>query len=259
MKEYFGEGWREILAINKLDGFDKLWNLKAEWFEEPNIRRGGWSGVARLELKQENGKSVGVFLKRQENHFTKTIAHPVKGIPTFEREFNNIQRFRTKKLHTVEPVYFGKRKMGGKIQAVLVSKALTGYESLDSVALGRCSKLMSKRVCRERLIQGVAEVMREMHKHHFQHNCFYSKHVFAKQHEAGWEIKIIDLEKLKWRLFKRDAVYRDLYTLHRHAADWSKSDRLRFLKTYMQEDRLSSDSKLIWRSIEKKIRSKQKS
>ena len=78
MKQYKSEQWQEILAFNDLDTYEKIWALKAEWFEEPNERRGGWSGVSRIELKLPSGGCVGAFLKRQENHVTSSISHHKK-------------------------------------------------------------------------------------------------------------------------------------------------------------------------------------
>ena len=64
MQEYIGKGWEKILRDNGLADFDSIWNLDAGWFEEPNKRRGGWSGVSRISLKTEEGGSLGMFLKR---------------------------------------------------------------------------------------------------------------------------------------------------------------------------------------------------
>ena len=93
MKECWNDQWQEIFSANKLDSFDAIWNLDTEWFEEPNQRRGGWSGVIKVDLDTPEGKSC-VFIKRQENHISKTLLHPIRGILTFEREFENIlQKF----------------------------------------------------------------------------------------------------------------------------------------------------------------------
>jgi hypothetical protein len=53
MKDHFPEKWQEILSHNDLDSFEKLWALQLEWFEEPNQRRGGWSGVSRCDLNYQ--------------------------------------------------------------------------------------------------------------------------------------------------------------------------------------------------------------
>ena len=58
MQDFVNERWRSILAYNKLSDFDALWKLEAEWFEPPNQRRGGWSGVSRCELMLSEGGVV---------------------------------------------------------------------------------------------------------------------------------------------------------------------------------------------------------
>lgn len=260
MKEYISHGWEHVLRLNKLENFDPIWNLDIGWFEEPNERRGGWSGVSKISLKTENGGSVGVFLKRQENHNTKAWSSPIRGMPTYYREFKNILRFIAKGLPTAEPVYFGYRFKNNKSQAILMTKELEGFESLDSDLYGRNGALMQDRVKRERIMEAVARVMRKLHDHHFRHNCLYSKHIFLRSIGKEWEVRIIDLEKLNRSLFKRNAIMRDLYTLpQRISGCWRRNDRLKFLKIYMQEDKLSSRSKLIWREIDNKLRARNKS
>ncbi len=256
MREYFGKEWEQVLIYNKLGDFDSIWNLDVGWFEKPNERRGGWSGVSRIDLKTEKGESVGVFLKRQENHNTKTLTKPIKGVPTFYREFKNILRFVVHGIPTVEPVYFHCRYKNGKSQAILMTKELEGYEALDSDVYARDGALMQDRKTREQVMGAVARVLKKMHKHHFQHNCLYGKHIFVRSIEQEWEVKIIDLEKLQRNQFKQNAMMRDFYTLSRHISGWRRNDRLKFLKMYMQEEKLSSGSKLIWRKIHDKIQAR---
>ena len=92
MNEFIAPEWQPILAFNGLRSFDDFWEFEANWFEEPNQRRGGWSGVARCELKVPEGGTRRVFLKRQENHTTRTFTHPIRGMATFVREFRQILR-----------------------------------------------------------------------------------------------------------------------------------------------------------------------
>lgn len=258
MKEYIDSKWDQIFQLNKLENFESIWNLEAGWFEEPNKRRGGWSGVSRLSLKNETGKSVGVFLKRQENHNTKVWTHPFKGVPTFYRELKNILRFAANGIPTVEPVYFASRYKNGKSQAILMTKELEGFESLDSSTYARESCLMQNKTRRIQIMHAVADVLRKMHGYGFQHNCLYSKHIFVRPAENEWKVKLIDLEKLSRSFYKKKAMMRDLYTLPRHISGWRRSDRLKFLKIYMQEEKLSPQSKVIWREIQNRMLAKNK-
>lgn len=256
MAEYANLRWKNILTSNNLESFDELWELKEDWFEEPNIRRGGWSGVVKIYLDTPEGK-VGVFVKRQENHITKTPFHPIKGMLTFEREFKNILRLRKHQLPTLEPIYFSKRNLNGDLQAILVTKELHGYTSLDS-SIFLTGEIIKNAAHKNNLLHAVADTLRNMHHHHFQHNCFYLKHIFVKPIGDTWDVKIIDLEKLKYSFFKKSAVSRDLLTLDRHAKGWSKKDRVTLFKAYVGESKLSHKSKTLWRLIEKKVLSKRK-
>lgn len=252
MTEYWSDNWYHLFAENKLKTFDAIWNLKTEWFEEPNQRRGGWSGVIKVDLNSPNGKTT-VFIKRQENHITKTVFHPIRGIPTFEREFKNILRMQKRNLPILELIYFAKRVINGKSQSILITKALSDYIPLESERYLPTGDLIKDKAHKEKLLIAVADTLRLIHQHHFQHNCLYLKHIFVKPVEGSWDIKVIDLEKLKWRLFKRHAVFRDLYTLFRHARGWSTKDHLKFFKAYALEKKLSPKSKKLWHSIEARI------
>ncbi|MGR9074494.1 MAG: lipopolysaccharide kinase InaA family protein [Gammaproteobacteria bacterium] len=260
-KDFMAPGWREILEYNGLGTFDALWQLQTDWFERPNKRRGGWSGVARIFLKTPEGGEVNVFLKRQENHLTKSLTPSIFGVPTFEREFRNIMLFRAKKLPTVEPVYFAKRREDDDVRAILITKELKDFKPLIAFDLLEKNGPLSDRKKRILLIQTVAEVVRNMHKHRLQHNCLYFKHVFVKLQNGEWDIRVIDLEKLKWRFIRDDAMIRDLYSINRRAMKlgWKVSDKIRFLKAYLREEKLSQKAKKVWRNVEAIERSKRRS
>ncbi|MCC5796448.1 MAG: inaA protein [Methylophaga sp.] len=239
---------RKLLSKNNLDDFDSLWSLKTEWFEAPNERRGGWSGVVKYELEDEQDRQV-VFIKRQENHITRTWRHPFRGIPTFQKEYRNIQRLINKQIPTLEPIYFGLNKM----RSILVTRSLEKYDSLESLDP---NTLEPKQ--RRRLLKKLAKVISVLHTHHYQHNCLYPKHIFIKFSKKGrWKVRLIDLEKMKWTPLKRQAMVRDLQTLHRHSGpNWTLRDRVYFMQQYFNEPALSARSRRIWKIIARKMQKK---
>jgi hypothetical protein len=85
MKDFIAGDWQQLLDGNGLDSFEALWTLDAGWFEAPNKRRGGWSGVSRCDLEVPEGGSVGVFVKRQQDHVYRSPRHPLRGMLTFVR------------------------------------------------------------------------------------------------------------------------------------------------------------------------------
>lgn len=81
MNDFIAQADRPTLERHGLASFDALWSVQLTAVDEPNVERGGWSSVFRLELDDS-----AFYLKRQSNHLTRTLAHPF-GEPTFARSF----------------------------------------------------------------------------------------------------------------------------------------------------------------------------
>jgi hypothetical protein len=259
MKDYLSEHWRPILAYNGLADFAALWQHKADWFEEPNHRRGGWSGVSRCELTLPDGGKCAVFLKRQENHKARIWTHPVRGAPTFLREFRHIMHYRSCGIPTLEPVYFGMYKEGKDHRAILITEELSGFISMEDRVQDWLKNGAPPRKERLPHLEAVATLLRKMHEHGIQHNCYFPKHVFTRVNSDGSvEARVIDLEKSRWRPSRTICAIRDLYTLNHHSLCWSTSDRLWFFMSYLQIDRLTPYAKWLWRMIERRSHRKQR-
>lgn len=251
MKDFVNSRWRPILAFNHLQDFDALWSLEAEWFEPPNQRRGGWSGVARCELDLPQGGKTAIFLKRQENHGTFSWRHPIKGVPTFQREFRKIEHYRQHAIPTLEPVYYGMRRIQHGHRAILVTEELTGFQSMEERSQRWLSNGAPPQAIRHRYLAAVAELLRAMHTAGIQHNCFFPKHVFTRIRQDGSvDARVIDLEKSRWRPLRTLSARRDLYSLVRQSLCWSRTDRLWFFKAYLGIDHLTPYAKWLWRDIE---------
>ncbi len=244
MQDYQADNWTALLEHNGLKSFDDWWQRDAEWFEEPNYRRGGWSGVSRLELEDASGNKHAIFMKRQENHVAKTLRHPLKGIPTFIREMHNILQLKEAGVAALVPVYFATRTIDGAQRAVLVTESLDGFLPLDEVA-----QETLEYSARRQLIEAVAVLIRRLHAQRLQHNCLYPKHIFVKPVATGYEARLIDLEKTKRRLLERTAMVRDLDSLNRHAHGWSSADRLFFLHSYLGSEKLTATVRNLWNKL----------
>lgn len=243
--------YKALLQANTLGNFESLWKLEAQWVEEPNVRRGGWSGVVRHTLQTSEGEEIEVYIKRQEGHISRTFAHPLSGILTLKKEFANIQRLNRYSVPTLEPLYFG---LSGN-RAILITLGLTTHESLEHIDPSTLSRHE-----RQILILSIATALNHMHRAHMQHNCMYPKHLLVKPKADEWDVRIIDLEKMKRTLWKRSAIYRDLSTLFRHSdMRWTKSDRVFFFRQYCDEQLLTPGSKKIWRKITARSKHKRRS
>lgn len=260
MKDFVGERWRSILAYNGVVEFEALWAWQMPWFEPPNHRRGGWSGVSRCELKRPEGGYAVLFMKRQENHCARSWAHPIDGEPTFFREFRCLMHYRRSGIPTLEPVYFAARKDGSNHRAILITEALTGYLSLEAWIQSWQTQGVPELRVRRQVLSGLARLLREMHAQGIQHNCFFPKHVFVRVDAEGADVRVIDLEKSRWRPLAVLCALRDLGTLNYYSQAWRRCDRLWFFRQYLGLDRLTPYAKWLCRAVlarsEKKRRSR---
>lgn len=248
MKNYLAKDWQDILAFNQLNSFTSLWQLDVDWFEEPNQRRGGWSGVSRITLRLPQGGEVVAFLKRQQNHLRKTRTHPVSGIPTFRAEIENILRLRELGIPTMEPVYYAERKGDEGWQCILLTSELTGYLPLDRLIEHWHVQGWSKYLAERRnILLAAASVCAQMHRHRLVHRALHAKHLFVNPQTTA--VCFIDLEKMRRTWSSRRAMLRDLDSLNRHAYRLSRSDRLRFLLAYFNEQQVTPEVRRAWREL----------
>jgi len=256
--DIYNSKWQTFLKQVDLGQFHQLWELKATWFEEPNIRRGGWSGVVKIPLQRPGIKPVFIFIKRQENHLSRTWRHPISGIATFQKEYENIKHFHHCHIPTLELVYFGTRTYNGNRQAIIATQDLAGYHPLDELLPNSNLDIITNWKCKQALLSATAKVLSQMHQHNMQHNSLYPKHIFAKRVNDDWDVRIIDLEKAKRRLFRKTAILRDLGTLRRHTLDWTVKEQITFFKAYVNETKLSPKSKKLWYQIQDRVLNKSK-
>lgn len=228
MNDFIAAADRALLEQHGLASFDALWSLKLEAVDEPNVERGGWSTVYRLELGER-----AYYLKRQSNHLTRSPLHPF-GEPTFAREFRNIQRYQRLGIATLQASFFGQRRVAGEQRAILLTQALDGWEDLDGW-LARWSQL--DEAYRQAIIRAVGELARELHQAGQVHGCFYPKHIFLREQGGRWQACLIDLEKTRPLLLGRRDRIKDLEPLLRRAQSMGEADMRVLLAAYLGDEK----------------------
>lgn len=250
-RNYTSPAHRALLAASGLADFAALWNLKAAWFEEPNFRRGGWSGVCRLELPLPDGEAkAAFFLKRQENHRRRTWRHPLSGEPSFACEFRNLIHLHKHGLAAPKPAFFACRRQGRALQSILLTEELTGFLPLDNFLDDFFAAQDRPALAQQRaVLRAVATAVRGLHAAGVQHNALYPKHIFIRWHGDSPEVAFIDLEKARCGIFAARRTLHDLEALNRRSAHWSRSARLYFFLAYLQQARLDPAARRLCRQI----------
>ncbi|AWM60270.1 lipopolysaccharide kinase [Stutzerimonas stutzeri] len=229
MTDFIAESDRSVLERNGLADFDSLWAVQLEAVDEPNVERGGWSSVFRLELDDS-----AFYLKRQSNHLTRTLAHPF-GEPTFAREFRNIRRYEQLGVPALQAAFFGQRKVGSEQRAVLLTRALDGWTDLDAL-LSRWSRMGGKQ--QQAIIRATGELARTLHRAGLMHGCFYPKHIFLREQGGDWQACLIDLEKTRPLLLGQRDRIKDLEPLVRRAGCIGDDGVRWLLSSYLDDERL---------------------
>lgn len=226
MTDFLAAEDRALLQRHGLDSFEALWARQLDAVDEPNTSGDGWSSVFRLELEGQ-----GYYLKRQSNYLTRTWTHPF-GEPSFSREFRNISRYRQLGIPALQAVFYGQRKVEGEVRAILLTRALDGWDDLDSL-LQRWPSLTATQ--RTTVLDACGQLARRLHGMHQVHGCFYPKHIFLQATADGYQAQLIDLEKTRPLLFGRRDRVKDLEPLLRRASIWSEADVRQLLSVYLAQ------------------------
>ena len=251
---YCNPAWQSVLESSQFATFDQIWNHPIDWIDTPNQNRGGWSGVGCVKIVKD-GRSVTLFVKKQQNHVSRTWRHPLKGEPTFLREFQVLQYFKAQELAAPDVVFFAQRIVAEGQQAILITQMLEGYQPLDTLiqTQGKSMPQPSKRI----LISCVADAVKRMHGLGVQHRALYPKHIFVRPVGASFDVAFIDLEKSRQMILSPLQSVNDLITFNYRTTGWNLPHRLYFLERYFSITRLNGLYKMLWRWIAYKTRQKQ--
>lgn len=198
-------------GLQRPSDFDGWWQVPESWVETPNQRRNGWSGMIRLTIGGET-----YYVKKQCNHLYRSLRHPL-GWPTALREYDNIVRLQALGIRVPEPVFHGGRRSARGFEALLVTRELTGFASLD-IQNGLSTD------ARAALARETGRVLGLMHGANLQHSCLYDKHIMVRWQSGRPEVALIDLEKLRRAILPGHAARHDMEQLMRHQTVFSTAD-----------------------------------
>jgi len=113
--------------------------------------------------------------------------------------------------------FSGIRYRQGEWQGLLITRALSGYVSLEEWYAADHPR---DQAVDERVLWQLAANLVRLHQAGWQHGCLYPKHLFVKvvaiESATDVSVALLDLEKSRQRITSLAAARHDLRQLHRH-------------------------------------------
>lgn len=218
-----------VFGLDKdVSQFDLWWQRQGEWVEAPNRRRGGESGVQRLQ----HVSAELLYAKRQVNHLYRSLVHPF-GRPTVLRERKAMLGLSKLGVRVPRLVYCGVHYQAGEgWRAILISEALHGFDDIASW-YGQGGRERISAAQHDQLLQQIGAMLARMHLGRWQHGCLYAKHVFVRVQGDALDVALLDLEKSRRRLTRKGAALHDMRQLRRHSP-WTDAEWKQILCGYQQ-------------------------
>ena len=251
MKDFITNKTKRLFERNHINGFSSLWKANWERVDEPNHRGEGYSEVVYGELRGRK-KQKAFFVKRQFHYYSRTLRHPIKGVPLIRKEFYNIKRSERLGVPVPKAVYYAERNGA----AILVLRNLDGMLPLDQWL----SKYHHDKELFQQALPAVAKAIAHMHNYQLQHGALYPKHIFIST-ELPLSVCFIDMEGMKKRASRYDFRVKDLASLYRHLGKGllSSMDQMLFLDSYLKFSKKPIDRTKLCRLIDERIRYKSSS
>lgn len=226
MKDFVRPPFDRLLEAMNLTDFEALWALERDWFEPPNVRRGGWSGVCRKACPDPDsptGETV-YFCKVQENHMRRPWHSPLRGEATFVREAKNLLHFERHGVAAPQLVYFAQRVARRSVRAILITRGLDG---------GSLQRLVRERAPGPEMAVRLGALLHQLHeKAGYVHRSLELKHI----HVDGDRPLLMDLKRAAPRLRRGRPAITDLEKLFRQMRKEPLIDtdfRMGILRTYL--------------------------
>jgi hypothetical protein len=193
-----------LSQLSEAEAFSHWLEVHGDWVEEPNVRRGGVSGVKRIY----SDKGQMLYRKQQNGHTFRSLRHPF-GYPTVMREREALLACSALGVAVPALIFAACRKAQGQWQALLVTEALDGYKSLEDCYAER-HDLAWGEVLHLEIVQEFGRVLGRLNRGRWQHGCLRLKHVFVRVCGNKPEVALLDLEKSRRRFLASQAARHDL-------------------------------------------------
>lgn len=252
-QQWIAPEWEDALKQADLLDIESVSKREFDWFEAPNRRRGGWSGVTRLVLNPDAAPQdqQAVFLKIQQNHFYRAPSTFFLKRLSFAREFDALQALAPVVSCMPNLLQFTQWQHDGNQGSLIITEALEGLQPFDQwLREQKNAATPHKSEPIRKALQSIASAAREVHNAGWAHFGFYPKHAFIRKDKNGnYSTCLIDLEKARQPLRSTHCTIEDVSRFLRHSTDLNNEGKVEYLRAYFQTDTFSDAQKRMIRKM----------
>jgi heptose I phosphotransferase len=251
---------RQFLSENNLSSFDSFLSIPAEKTIK-KVRDDRYTVSVKL-LK--GGRSVKAYLKRTSyswfTNLLKTLRKFTRQRGSLVHEFLNLVKLREIGVPSITPVAAGKRTRGLHCDSFILTEDLGATSKLEDYVPKEFSQPFAEEQAHRKrlLLEAIAEITRGMHRGGVNHRDYYLCHLHILPDAQPWpQLFVIDLNRadrrkrvgLRW-------IVKDLAALNYSAPEFvfSRTDRMRFLKAYLETNRLDASGRRLAVKVIRKTR-----
>jgi heptose I phosphotransferase len=269
---HINEAFRPVLEAAGLARLDSLMALTGgESYRDVPGRF-----TVRVELADPAGRRRPLYVKRYTAVPLRTRLRRMLGLnpPTSQgvKEAQSIARLANIGIATMRPVAFGEELSGRgwSERSCLVTEEIAGATQADVYCQARFAPPCPREGVAEkrRLIRGIADLARQLHRARLSHRDFYLCHILVRPIDgADPVLHLIDLQRLTHhrRGIGERWIVKDLAALlfsswpspatHIRSPIFTNTDRMRFARAYFHTPRLTGEHKRLLARVIAKARS----
>jgi heptose I phosphotransferase len=250
--------WEPAFAAAGLSHLKEFFSVKGRALSKPGL---GKRYRAQLELARD-GITHSVFLKRYQGETLRNLLQ--RWSEDGERSAIALREVRVALvldklgIETFRPLAWGCQDAWGTNQKSFLVMSQVRGDSLERW-LSQRTFSSTKEDWREKkqLVEGLARFAKRIHENGWFHRDFYLCHIFISEIGGEFHFALVDLARMfrpRWRVERWQI--KDLAQLDFSAPTeiFSRTSRLRFLKSYFGVNRLTSAQKTLVRKISRKSR-----
>ncbi|MDX1486772.1 MAG: lipopolysaccharide kinase InaA family protein, partial [Acidiferrobacterales bacterium] len=248
--------WQAFFQRHGSRDFSSLYDLPGETLVQASRSSARQHSVGRLSLL--DGERLRTFYLKKVWFFQPTIRGFYRG--TFfrsskaKREYQFLARLRASGLDVVRPVAYGEERCARLLRrAFLLTEAVPEALSLQEFITQVLPTLRGRqaRRLREEMINRLAATVRELHTHGLCHQDLYWRNIVLSRPRFARFFLLDSPKGRRWmRGEDRRCRAKDLATLDAPAPYFlRRTERLRFLLSYLGEKRLTPVSKAFARKV----------